>query len=500
MSDRPAWSPPLLRLDDLVRRAAGRWPSRAALVDARTGAVTTFAALDAAVDRAAAATAASVPAGSVVAVATVPGAPFAAVHHGVVRAGGTVVTLNPLLPPPALVGVLRAAGARLAVVPDELADPLREAQGPSPAATVVTFSQFADRAAAAPAPVPPTGDLTRDLTATAVVHVTSGTTGPPKTVRLSHAALVANAAQTAAAQGLDATSVTLNQLPVFHVMHLGSALWAGATQVMAPGPDVRAAVAAADRYRATHWFGIPFRLTQLADDPDLADVRPATVRAVLCGGSALPARTARRLSARWGVPVVQGYGLAEASPLVTLDPVADPRPGSVGLPLPGTQVRVVDLRTRTPLGPGGRGEVEVHGPQLMTGYTDPSLPQPFTADGWLVTGDVGHLDVDGRLHLLDRVADVFVRAGTVVAPGEVEAVLRREDGIADAVVFGALPDAEGARACALVVAAHGSEPDDGLRARVDRDLPPTHRLASLRWVDRLPRTAGGKLRRGALTP
>jgi long-chain acyl-CoA synthetase len=279
--------------------------------------------------------------------------------------------------------------------------------------------------------------------------------------------------------------------------------------------DAAAAVAAADRHGATHWFSIPVRLARLAADPRLPGLRPRTVRGIFCGGSALPAGPARVLSAQFGIPVVQGYGLAEASPTVTLDLPARPKPGSCGPPVAGTECRVVDLVTRRVLGAGERGEIQIRGPQLMPGYLGPDGRRDFDAEGWFSTGDVGHLDEDGYLFVADRLGDVFKCDNEIVAPTEVEAVLARHPAVADCVVFGC-PDAfSGAVAHALVVlrtpqdpqgaqGAQGPENEDAdavaarVAEEVNADLAPFQRIRRIDAVPALPRGPGGKIQRRLL--
>ncbi len=501
---------PDLSLGELPRRAAQRWPERTAL---RAGERTlTFAALDTQVDRLSAAVGRAVEDGGVVGVVTVLDPVFAVAYYGAARAGCTVLTLNPFLRGEALARVLSRSRTRLALVPRQTAErlvPLRP-QLPDLHTLVVTDAADGDlpegsvsledftrgsatesgdtKDAARPAP----DDV-------ACLHFTSGTTGAPKAVRLSHRGLTANAAQTAQAQGLDEASVTLNQLPLFHIMHLNSALWAGATQVLFPGGDPVAAVAVGDVHGATHWFSIPMRLAQLAADPRLPQLRPQTVRGIFCGGSALRTDVAEKLSAHFGFPVVQGYGLAEASPTVTLDLPHRARPGSCGPAVAGTEVRAVDVESRAPLGSGQKGEIQIRGPQLMTGYAGRDFAEDLDEEGWFSTGDVGHLDTDGYLFLADRLGDVFKCDHELVAPAEVETVLLRHDAVADCVVFGLPDDFSGAVPHALVVLREGAgTSSEDLMAVLNRNLAPFERLRGLDLVTEVPRSPNGKVQRRML--
>lgn len=517
-TEKDAWRPelelPALRLGELPRRAAHRWPDRTAL---RAGEqVLTFAALEERVARLAAAVAGTAEAGGVVGLVTVLDPVFAAAYYGAARAGHPVVTLNPFLRGEALLRILSRSHARLAFLTRETAERLAPHRAELPDLTTVVLTD-ADAGEApentvaladflASAPGVPAADEDSDpsgadegLDEVACLHFTSGTTGAPKAVRLSHRALTANAAQTAQAQGLGETSVTLNQLPLFHIMHLNSAVWAGATQVLCTDGDPAAAVAAADAHGATHWFGIAMRLARLAADPRLSGLRPRTVRGIFCGGSALRADVARRLSAHFGFPVVQGYGLAEAAPTVTLDLPDRPRPGSCGPAVAGTGVRVVDVDGRRPLDAGQKGEIQIRGPQLMTGYAGSEAGADFGPDGWFSTGDVGHLDEDGYLFVSDRLGDVFKCDHELVVPTDVEGVLLAHEAVADCVVFGSPDPVSGAVPHGLVVLRDGAEagPED-VRTAVNRDLAPFERLRRLDVVTEVPRSPNGKVQRRLL--
>ncbi|MGW7594577.1 AMP-binding protein, partial [Streptomyces rubiginosohelvolus] len=300
---------------------------------------------------------------------------FAAAYHGVVRAGATVVLVNPLLPPDGLRHVLGTSGAGIVLAPAATAAALtRIAPGLPALRTVVVMD------GQAPAGTVPLHELIAGAQPytgpaaspddVACVQFTTGTTGAPKGVLLTHRNVVANAWQTADAHGLTGASVTLNHLPLYHVMHLNSALYAGSCQVLCQDPDPFASLGAAAGAGATHYYGLPARLHALAADERLAaGGAPDAPRltAVLSGGSALRPRAARVLEERLGVPVIQGYGMAELSPLTHSQRPARYRHGTVGSAVAGTECRIVDLTTRRPLGPWSVGEVMVRGPQLMAG-------------------------------------------------------------------------------------------------------------------------------------
>ncbi|MCX5381173.1 class I adenylate-forming enzyme family protein [Streptomyces sp. NBC_00091] len=507
-------------LDGLLRRAAERAPGAPAI---RVGAQTlSFGELDARADRIAAFLECSVGRRGVrVGVANTLDADFAAAYYGTVRSGNTVVLLNPLVSPTRLVKVLASAEAELAFVPRNIAALLADADDRPPRLSLVLVTGAGDdpvpgdtvpldlvldAVAAATRCAAPGAPAAFDPDAEVCVQFTTGTTGRPKGVRLTHRNLVANAAQTAAVHRLDAGSVTLNHLPLYLPMHLNSAVYAGACQVLCPDPDPLASLALAERAGATHYYGLPARLHRLAADERLDRAGlpgiPAGPRltAVLSGGSALSPDAARILGERLGVPVLQGYGLAELSPLTHSQSPDRPVPGSVGAPVPGTECRIVHPETGTPLDPAETGEVQVRGPQLMAGYLDESGP-PAGPDGWFSTGDVGRIGPDGELFLVDRLGDVFLHDGELVSPSAVERVLGSDPRVAECAVVG-WPDAvHGAVTWAgIVLRDRGAAPAvlEEIAARANTRLAPFEHIRRVEAIDAVPRTPVGKPVRGEL--
>ncbi|MFD0377812.1 class I adenylate-forming enzyme family protein [Streptomyces sp. NPDC127112] len=516
---------PQLPLDGLLRRAALRAPGAPAL---RVGAQTyTFGELDARADRIAAFLECSVGRrGARVAVVNTLDADFAAAYYATVRSGNTVVVLNPLLSPARTAKVLAAAGAELAFAPRAAAEALcalpdrpeslslvlvtgAEDGGPVPGAAV-PLDLVLDAVAPAAGSDAPRPAVSVDLDAEACVQFTTGTTASPKGVRLTHRSLVANAVQTALAHRLGEDSTTLNHLPLYQPMHLNSAVYAGACQVLCPDPDPLASFALAEAAGATHYYGLPARLHRLAADERLRGGGPLPglpagprLTAVLSGGSALNPAAARSLSHRLGVPVVQGYGMTELSPLTHCQrPDGTTGTGSVGTPVPGTECRVVHPDTGVPLPPEESGEVQVRGPQLMAGYLGTEEP-PAGPDGWFSTGDVGRIGPDGELFLVDRLGDVFLHDGELVSPSAVERVLGSDPRVAECAVVG-WPDAvHGAVTWAGIVLREQGAADPApvlaeIAARANERLAPFERIHRVEAIDAVPRTPVGKPVRAVL--
>ncbi|RMI43209.1 acyl--CoA ligase [Actinomadura harenae] len=473
---------------DLLRRAARRFPDRPAI---RSGTVELgYAELDRLADRCAAALARSLGThGKVLALTLTLDHWFAVAFFGAIRSGNIPALVNPLLREEALANLVRACGAEAAIVAPGVRDRLPTL------ATIVTTDELGELIDGAEGPpphlVPAPGDV-------ACLQFTSGTTGAPKTVQLTHRNVTVNAAQTARAHRVTGDSVVFDNLPTFHLMHLTVATAAGARLVLWPGGDPAEAMAAAARHGATHFYSLPVRLGRLASDPRLPDLSVPTLTAVLSGGSPLPALTAETLGARFGVPVAQGYGLQETSPSTHFDDLDAPRPGSCGHPLAGTECRVVRLDDGQVAPAGALGEIQVRGPQVMKGYLGADEGAHLTADGWFATGDVGHLAQDGRLTLVDRIKDVFKHDNWLVAPSEIERVLRRHPDVADCLVVDYPDDLSGAVPYGLVVP-EGEDPDPAeLAAYVAARLPYYQHLHHLRFVADIPRSATGKPQRREL--
>ncbi|WP_329580424.1 AMP-binding protein [Kitasatospora sp. NBC_01250] len=487
----PPAAPPA-RLDDLLARAARRHGDRTAVRTDR-GALS-FTELDAAATRCAAAVQALVGStGAVVALASPLDPLFAAAFHGIVRSGNVVAPVNPLLRAAELRHLLGTTRAALAIVTPAILAELEPVRGELPDLldAVVLDGQWPDQE---PAEVAAGGDI-------ACLQFTSGTTGPPKAAVLTHRNLLVNAAQVAEAHRLGAGSVVLNHLPKYHLMHLNSALYAGATQVLCAESDPVEAVHAANRSGATHYYSIPMRLIRLAADERLPELRFDSTRMIASGGAALPSQAAEALRRHFGVPVFQGYGLAETSPLTHSDGPDRPRPGSVGPVVCDTECRIVELDTRRVLSAGEAGEVEVRGPQVMRGYLHGE--PPLDAEGWLSTGDVGYTDEDGYLFLVDRIKDVFKCDNYLVSPTEVEKTLRGHPAVADCVVFDVPDPVSGAVAAAFVVladvpadAAAGAL--DAVLAAANARLPYYQHVRAARAVDAIARSTNGKIQRREL--
>lgn len=503
------------RLDGLLSEAAAVAPDRAAVVCGDRS--LDFATLDRRVSLAAGALRGLLPQpGATVAVAAVLDPDFPVAYYAAVRAGHVAAVINPLLREQDLVHLLTSSKAAAVFVDAALYERLgavlgqlprvrhlvlfgARPDGAAPPDGALTLEGFLDGPDGARAPA---ADADADPDRVAAIQFTSGTTGLPKAVPLTHRNLTVNAAQISRAHRLDGGSVCLNHLPTYHPMHLNSAVRAGATQVLCTAADPVHAVSAANRYGATHFYSLPMRLARLADSEALDGLELTSVRHIGSGGSALAPAAAARLTERFGIPVFQGYGLAETSPLTHSDDPDRPVHGSVGRPVEGTECRIVDVETRAVLPAGAQGEVQLRGPQVMRGYLGAPAGSGLEADGWLSAGDVGRIDAEGRLFLIDRLKDTFKTDNFLVAPSQIEQVLGRDPLVRESVVVDLPDEFSGSVAAALVVLRPGVTDYAAELARIaDRvaeQVPYYQRLHRLMPVTSVPRSPVGKIQRRAL--
>jgi long-chain acyl-CoA synthetase len=449
--------------------------------------------------------------GDRVALAVPNNAWFARAYLGVLGAGLVAVPLNPASPAAELRRELGAVRASALVV------------GPTAAAAVGELDRSAlpdlahlvalpgvdlpgavaadDLLAADPAPlVDRAGD---DL---AVLMFTSGTAGAPRAAMLTHGNLLANLEQVQGHPGRSQhpDDVTFGVLPLFHIFGLnvvlGLTLYAGSQVVLVERFDPASALETIVRHRITVVPGAPTMWMAWAALPDADPDALRTVRLAASGAAKLPVETARAVEARFGVRVTEGYGLTEASPVVTTSAGQPPRPGSIGVLVPRMEMRLVDSDGEDAL-VGDAGEIWVRGPNVFAGYwEDPEATAAvLTADGWLRTGDVAVVDDDGWCYLVDRAKDLIIVSGFNVFPAEVEDVIAAHPAVAGVAVVGVPHPYQGETVKAVVVLREGAnvEEDDLIRwceQRIARYKCPT----KVMFVDELPVGAGGKVLRRAL--
>ena len=523
----PRVARPVVNLAELAARAARDVPDRWALVEADTGRGVTWRELEQEVDQVAKGfSALGLVAGHRVVIALPNRREFVTTYLGALRARLVAVPVNPRSATGELVRMVADSGARVVVadlstvttarsavagLEDALvgADEELRARTPVPRLVVVGAptlpgeSTYRDLLADQSRTLPPS----EDREALAVLLYTSGTSGRPRAAMLSHRALVANVEQAAAVEPamVRGDDVVLGVLPLFHVYGLnavlGQVLRQQATLVVTDGFDVEATL----EVIATHAVTVvPVAPPVLAYWKGAADLgaRLRGVRLVLSGSAPLSPELIEAFESRTGVPVHQGYGLTEAAPVVTSTLCsASLKRGSVGAALPGIRLRLVDDSGHAPEGEDA-GQIHVAGDNLFSGYWPDGADGP-DAEGWWATGDVGFLDPDGDLFLVDRLKDLVIVSGFNVYPSEVEDVVVELDAVAEAAVVGAADEYTGESVVAFVVPS-ATAPDGAeelvalVREHCAVRLARFKQPAVVHVVKELPRTGTGKIAKGRL--
>jgi long-chain acyl-CoA synthetase len=480
---------------ELVADAAQRDPDRTALVDATSGASISWRALDREVTELAAASR-LVP-GERVLIAASSSLPTCVWIYAVLRAGGVVVPVAPDAPEQAIEQVRADSGARFGVGVAGL---------PTPDTANDTAPAAADPAAAAG-----TGEGER----MALLCYTSGTTARPRGVMLSHRAVLANAAQCAAIRPtpIAATDRVLLALPLHHIYGLSAGLFqaasVGATAVLVDEFHPAQVLDTIVGQRVTSFLGVPQMYSALLSlgserlAEGLAGIRMLTSGAAPLGDGVLAA-----MRAATGLWVYEGYGLTEAAPVVTSTLMSNViKAGSVGGAVPGVEIKLVDSDGAELPGADeagddtrGTGRIAVRGRNLFSGYWPDGAHGP-DADGWLVTGDIGFLDVDGDLHLVDRADDLIIVNGFNVYPHEVEEVLSTMDGVREAAAVGVLDERTGEAVKAVLVLRDGADVSaDQVREYCAARLARFKAPAVVEFVAELPYSTTGKVFRRKLRP
>ena len=506
-SPHPDVALPDVALHQFVLRRAAALGDKPALVDAASGRTLSYGALAAGVARVAAGlTARGFRPGDVLGL-FMPNAPeFALAFHGTLAAGGVVTTINSLSTVQDAVFQLRDARARfLVTVPafmDRTAPVARQLGidevfviGSAPGAT--PFAALLEHDAPAPrVSIDPATDL-------AALPYSSGTTGFPKGVMLTHRNLVANLLQTDPVHTLVEQDRVMAVLPFFHIygmqVVLNLALYRGATLVTMPKFELEPFLGALQQYRITRAFVVPPLVLALAKHPSVDRYDLSSLTGMMSGAAPLDAALETACVQRVGCRLLQGYGLTEASPVTHANPADKIKPGTVGPLLPNTECRIVDPATGVDLGVAGDGELLIRGPQVMRGYLNnpEATAATLDRDGWLHTGDIGHVDADGYFTIVDRLKELIKYKGFQVAPAELEALLRAHPAVADAAVI-PIPDDECGEVPKAFVVLKGETSAAALLAYVAEHVAPYKKIRVIEVIDAIPKSPSGKILRRVL--
>jgi long-chain acyl-CoA synthetase len=427
------------------------------------------------------------------------------VYYGILRAGGVVVPMNPLLKAREVAYYLGDSGAGLLFAWHAFAGEARAgAERAGAGLLVVDEAGFPDLLGSAS---PAEQVLDRDSDDTAVILYTSGTTGQPKGAELTHGNLISNTevarADIARARPED---VIFGGLPLFHVfgqtVALNIAVASGACLTLLPRFDAAHALRIIAAHRVTIFEGVPTMYVALLHQPDRADYDVSTLRLCVSGGAALPVEVLRGFEEAFSCPVLEGYGLSETSPVASFNhPGQERKPGSIGTPIRGVQMRVVDDAGHE-IRQGEVGEIVIRGPNVMKGYWHrPEATAEAVRDGWFHTGDLARIDEYGYFYIVDRKKDLIIRGGYNVYPREIEEVLYEHPAVAEAAVIGLPHPALGEEVGAAVTLRRGAtvtpeELRDFVKGQVAAYKYPRHV-----WiVDVMPKGATGKIQKREVVP
>jgi long-chain acyl-CoA synthetase len=427
---------------------------------------------------------------------------FPVVYYGILLAGGIVVPMNPLLKAGEIDFFFTNSGAKVAFVwPDFVDEATQGAAGSGtrvvPCGVMGPAEGSLEDGEAVTEPVDRADDDT------AIILYTSGTTGRPKGAELTHSNIHLNAWRSAKdIQGIDPDDVVMGCLPLFHVfglvVGLNAAVIAGAALALIPRFDPAAAIKVINDESVTIMLGVPTMYHAILNHPD-SDAMDATHLRICCsGGSAMPLEVMKAFEQKFGCIILEGYGLSETSPVASFNmPGRERKPGTIGVAIPGCEMKLVDLDGKD-VAPGeGVGEIAIRGDNVMKGYwRNPEATAEAIPDGWFRTGDLATVDEEGYFTIVDRKKDMILRGGMNVYPREVEEVLYQHPDVLEAAVVSVPDDMLGEDVGAAVALRPGATATtEDIKAFV-KDRIAAYKYPRHIWlVDELPKGPTGKILR-----
>jgi long-chain acyl-CoA synthetase len=422
------------------------------------------------------------------------------VYYGVLRAGGVVVPMNPLLKQREVAYYLGDSGAGLIFAWHAFADQARDGAEQAGADLIVVDGVAFPELLASADPDYQVAD--RDDEDTAVILYTSGTTGPPMGAELTHRNHIRNT-DVARTEFVRATpdDVIFGGLPLFHVfgqtVALNVSVAAGACLTLLPRFDPAHALQIIADHRVTVFEAVPTMYVALLHQPDRAAYDTSALRMCISGGAALPVEVLRGFEEAFAVTVLEGYGLSETSPIASFNhPGRDRKPGSIGTPIRDVRMRLVDGEDNE-VPPGEVGEIVISGPNVMKGYWQrPEATAEAIRDGWFHSGDLARVDEEGYFFIVDRKKDLIIRGGYNVYPREIEEVLYEHPAVAEAAVIGLPHESLGEEVAAAVALKPGAaitaeELRDYVKGQVAAYKYPRH----VWLLDALPKGPTGKIQK-----
>src|SRR6266851_5697985 len=500
---------PEVSLTDFIFQSANGIQDKPALIDGPTGRAWTYAQLEDSVRRTAASLAKKgFRKGDVFGIFSTNCPEYAIAFHAVAMLGGINTTLNPLYMAEEAAHQLSDAGAKFLVTAPKFVEKARAAARQSKIKQLFVFDE-ADGATPFDSLLESDGDVPRveinpreDLVA---LPYSSGTTGLPKGVMLTHFNLIANMCQMDGLDYFHRDDTLLCVLPLFHiyglVVVLNMGLHLGATIVMMPRFDLEQFLNLIQKYRVTLSHIVPPIVLKLAKDPIIDNYDLSSLKMIFSGAAPLGVELSRECIERVGCGIRQGYGMTETSPVTHSSPADrdQMKLGAVGTAAPNTECKLVDPASGEELGPNQEGELWVRGPQLMIGYLNNLEATARTIDdeGWLHTGDIGYAAEDGHFFIVDRMKELIKYKGFQVAPAELEAVLLTHSAIVDAAVIPCADEEAGEVPKAFVVL-KGEASAEEIMDFVAERLAPHKKIRFVEFIAQIPKSASGKILRRVL--
>ena len=495
-----------------VLRKVGDMPDRVAIRDAAGTSSYTFAELSTAIHSLAGGLAARGVAPGTVVGLMAPNVPeYAVIFHGVAVAGAAVTTINPTYGAEEVRHQLQDAGASMLFVVPMFLEVARAAIEGTDVTEIIVMDSFGDAAVEGATSLADVfGDPIEQVAVdvadhTVVLPYSSGTTGMPKGVMLTHRNLVANIEQVKHAIFYTEDEVALAALPFFHIygmqVLMNGLIANGVTTITMPRFEMVEALQATQDLKITRFFAVPPIILGLAKHPIVDQYDMSSVRQIFSGAAPLGAELAAEAGARLGCEVVQGFGMTELSPVSHCTVEGDYRPGTSGITASNTESRIVDPVGGEDQGVGDRGELWVRGPQVMKGYLNNPEATAATvdADGWLHTGDVAIIDEFGHMTIVDRLKELIKFKGFQVAPAELEALIITHPKVADVAVIGIADDEAGEVPKAFVTAVDGETVTlEEIQALVAEHLVSYKQIKVLEVIEAIPKSAAGKILRKEL--
>jgi len=433
---------------------------------------------------------------------------YAVVFYGVALLGGINTTVNPLYTADELARQLNDAQARYLLTIPAFSENALAAAAKSNVEEVFVIGEaegasswcslLRDSGELPATPINPKEDIV-------VLPYSSGTTGMPKGVMLTHYNLIANVSQFRSLAGVTERDKLIAILPFFHIFGMVVLMAYGLLQrssvVSMPRFELEPFLQLMQEHAVTRAFLVPPVVLALAKSPLVDDYDLSALNYILSGAAPLSKEITNACSKRLDCPVVQGYGMTEMSPATNIDDTdpAKTRVGSIGRLMPNTEAMIVDVESGEPLGCNQQGEYWVRGPQRMPGYLNnpAATAESIDADGWYHSGDIGYIDEDGYVFIVDRLKELIKYKGMQVAPAELEALLLGNEDIIDAAVI-PFPDEEAGEIPKAFVVTNGQLDADEIMTYVAARVAPHKRIRALEFIDQIPKSPSGKILRRLL--